>query len=232
MNVLRFAIGSDITPYFIGALDINGQRHMHSSNAIGALRPLVKWKLQSESEPEVKDSRRTMSSRRLSKETDSSTEGNHCKCLTGQVFRNAKIVGREVVSVGINTQDEKCVIKLSILMDRNEGMYILLGTPIPTSTFIFRHVDRDGNTFERPYTAAGCDACPVFRSSRVSHSTKLLAMISTRSSKKISLNNHASSNVSTAQLRGSLYDSEFPLHSIQSRKSMEAIIYVFIPVER
>jgi len=159
-NVLRFAVGSDITPYFFGVLDIHGQRHMHGPNALRALRRLVKWKLESEFKEESNVMR---SSSMVSKgqERLSSMLGrklSDCPIVMAvHVIRSAEIVGHEVVSAGNDSKNEKCIIKLSISMERNEDMDVLLGTPIPSSTFIFRHADSDGIT-ERPYTAIGCRA--------------------------------------------------------------------------
>ena len=56
-NVLRFAVGTDITAYFIGSSGINGQKHQHSQNALSALRPLVKWKLENENKGGMQGSR-------------------------------------------------------------------------------------------------------------------------------------------------------------------------------
>ena len=159
-NVLRFAVGSDITPYFFGVLDIHGQRHKHGPNALRALRRLVKWKLESEFKEESNVMR---SSSMVSKgqERLSSMLGRKLSdcpsVLAAHVIRSAEIVGHEVVSAGNDSKNEKCIIKLSISMERNEDMDVLLGTPIPSSTFIFRHADSDGIT-ERPYTAIGCRA--------------------------------------------------------------------------
>lgn len=230
-NVLRFASGSDITPYFTGMLDINGQRHTHSSNALGALRPLVKWKLESESKPEVKDSLRASMTRRLStivtkSKSGSSRKGNHYMNLAGHVFRNAEIVGNEVVSVGNDSQHEKCVVKLSISMDRNEEIDILLGTPMPTSTFIFRHTDDDGIAFERPYTASRCYARPVVRSNTLRTTT--MAIIAANIAAKTSKKNNSSQNTLTTSVVPTVRsrdDSMLPLHSSQTQKS--AIIYEF-----
>jgi hypothetical protein len=209
-NVLRFAVGSDITPYFTGALEINGRRHTHSANALGALRPLVKWKLiESEPKPEVKERRtsllkripvsRSLDANHSSKEVGTSTEGSRHSILAGHVFRNAEIVGLEdVVSEGNDSQNEKRIIKLSIMMARNEVIDIHLGTPMPTATFIFRYVDSDGVAFERPYTAAGCQARPMLPSNKL---------------RKFFLNSRVSSVASTAQFQLSSSYSNSPLLS-------------------
>jgi hypothetical protein len=147
-NVLKFAVGSDVTPYFTGALEIFSQRHRHSSNALKALRSLVKWKLECES-IQVSNSRRSITS------WDRRPGIGRSISMTGHVFRSAEIVGHEDVSASNDSKGEKRIIKLSISMELDERMDILLGTPMPTSTFIFRHVD-SAKTIERPYSAAGC----------------------------------------------------------------------------
>ena len=160
-NTLRFAVGSDITPYFFGLSDIHGQRHKHSHNALGALRRLVKWKLESEFK---KESKKKRSSSMVSKGQENLSEVLEGKVshwhgvMAGQVIRTAEIVGHEVVSAGNDCKNEKCIIKLSISMERNEDMDVHLGTPIPSSMFFFCHADSDGIT-ERPYTAIGCRDC-------------------------------------------------------------------------
>ncbi|KAL3784911.1 hypothetical protein ACHAW5_006233 [Stephanodiscus triporus] len=157
-NVLKFAVGSDITPYFIGARKINGQRHTHSSNALRALQPLVKWKLEGESKQNSNGRRPSLARKRSSifRSRRSTRDPSVKSYMTGRVFRSAMIVGHEEVSVGDASNDEKRIIKLSVSVERDEGVDILLGTPIPTSTFIIRHVDSDGIIIERPYTAVGC----------------------------------------------------------------------------
>jgi hypothetical protein len=158
------------------------------------------------------------------KNSGSSTKGNHYNSLAGHVFRNAEIVGREVFSMGNDSQDEKCVVKLSISMDRNEDMDIFLGTPIPTSTFMFRHVDDDGIAFERSYNAYGCYVRPVIRSTNLR--ATIMAIIAANASRnnKSSEGSQTSAVVPTARSRD---DSVLPLHSSRTQQSKEAIIYEF-----
>jgi len=162
-NVLGFAIGSDITSYFIGDSDIEGQRHKHSLNALKALRSLVKWKLENDQNGNASNQARGQRVGKRLSERNSRTNsllGSMQKTkfkstLLGHVFRNGLIVQNEAYT-NDETAGQKSVVKISIALKREEGMDLLLGTPLPTSTFIFRKVDRKGNALERPYNASRC----------------------------------------------------------------------------
>lgn len=166
-NVLRFAIGCDISQYFVGELDVNGQRHKHSPRALRALRPLVKWKLTDQGQGRRKSlpgrsshgaplvsrgsgGRRSSVIQALRRKSPGQSIRLH-----GHVFRNAKIVGHEIISTN-ESADQKCIIRLSICLKREDDLDCVLGIPLPTSTFIFRVVDSQGNAFERPYNSARC----------------------------------------------------------------------------
>ena len=138
-NVLRFAVGSDITAYFTGEADVAGSRHVHGPSAIRALRPLVKYKLEEDKQGRVSE-RPSASARPVRRNT-----------FLGDTFRNATVVHHTILSPKEGT-DQKCIIHLGLSMKRDEVMGILLGGALPTTTFIFRSVDDQGRAFERPYT--------------------------------------------------------------------------------
>jgi len=144
---LRYAIGCDITSYFLGELDIEGLRHKHGPKAIGASKALVKWRLQMDEDTSTPKKHREENN---SKFDQMSVQG----ISTGKVFRIAKIVGQDVMSVN-ETNGKKC-IRLRISVKRDENTDKVLGTPLPTSTFIFRVIDSQGNTLERPYNTSNC----------------------------------------------------------------------------
>jgi len=176
-NVLRFAVGSDITSYFVGDLGVNGLRHKHSPSALKALRPLVKSKLECGkigSGGSCTNIRISLKSRgqRLSEEGATSQRGAVClnqqpmaigtsqsmivsSQLSGRVFRNAKVAKHTIVSAK-GDSDQKCTIKFCISLKRQEGIDVLVGTPLPSTIFIFRAVDFQGNAFERAYSATLC----------------------------------------------------------------------------
>ncbi|KAL9189115.1 hypothetical protein ACHAXT_011605 [Thalassiosira profunda] len=162
-NVLRFAVGSDITRYFTGELDVGGQRHKHSKNALRALRPLVKWRMERQdigSTLSVKKRGTVAQSKRrrgsvFNRHSLFQQKPDRSTALLGHVFRTAKVVAHEVIS-GDLASDEKCLIRLSLSLKTEARLDTVLGTPLPTSTFIFRALDDDGNSFERPYNTSRC----------------------------------------------------------------------------
>lgn len=162
-NVLRFAIGCDITSYFIGELDIGGIRHKHSQTALLALKPLIKWKVDSEREKESTrisdpDSRRTMGLFFAQRQKRGSLFSSKHKSssFSGHVFRNSTIVGNKVLSKS-GEVNEKSILHLKLSVKRDQNMDSFVGeTSLPTTTFIFRVVDSKGNAFERPYSASQC----------------------------------------------------------------------------
>eukprot|EP00581_Thalassiosira_minuscula_P007700 CAMPEP_0183709744 /NCGR_PEP_ID=MMETSP0737-20130205/5727_1 /TAXON_ID=385413 /ORGANISM="Thalassiosira miniscula, Strain CCMP1093" /LENGTH=1527 /DNA_ID=CAMNT_0025937921 /DNA_START=98 /DNA_END=4681 /DNA_ORIENTATION=+ len=164
-NVMRFAVGSDITPYFLGELDMSGRRHKHSPKAIRVLRPLVTSKLEQYGNMRGNErsfagnasngGRNSVSLPKFSRGPKKKGLQRMATCMN-QVFRSATVVGQDYYLVGSNDSDSKSTLKLRISLKRDECMDALLGTPPPTSAFIFRAEDSMGNSFERPYTPSRC----------------------------------------------------------------------------
>ena len=156
-NVLRFAVGTDITAYFIGSSGINGQKHQHSQAALRALRPLVKWKLENESKEGMQGLREQAGKGRTSFLGRTSIfglnplAGRRRPTILGHVFRNATVVENNIVS-----DSEKVIIRLRLSVKRDHNLDTIIGTPLPTTTFIFRTIDSQGHSIERHYTPSQC----------------------------------------------------------------------------
>lgn len=164
--MLRYAVGCDITSYFVGELDVNGLRHKHSPKALSALRPLVKSRLEKDhhsghmfqsSNGSNLGNSTTYARNQSEKGSIFSPIATEMKIpsIRRNVFRKAKIVGHDIVSPK-EAGDQKCVIRLRISVKREDNMDSMVGTPLPTSTFVFRVFDSHGNAFERPYNISKC----------------------------------------------------------------------------
>ena len=154
-QVLRFAVGSDITRYFTGELDINGRRHKHSGTALSALRPLVKWKLRQTQHLHYNGKKMPSKMRRGSDLGRGASQFRVRGSEVGYVFRDSRIVEHEVISEP--SVDGKYLMRLCIALKKDENSNSILGTPLTTSTFIFQAVDpENGQAFERPYNSSAC----------------------------------------------------------------------------
>ena len=151
-NVLKFAIGSDVTQYFIGELDVNGIRHTHDVHAVRVLKTLIKAKLE---KSDMENAKTPSTRRRRSSIIPFRRAGRRETSTRAHFFRSALILKHERISVSCSTED-KYIIRLRIGIPREaQGRDGVLGTPLPTSTFIFRENDVvNGEAFERPYTPA------------------------------------------------------------------------------
>ena len=162
----------------MGELDVGGQMHTHSPNAIRALRPLVKWKLESENNAERVTGNSASSS--TSKIFQPSMGMMQNASIRGAVFRRGTVVEHECVSSNVAATEHKRTIRLCVSVKRDKLMDPLLGTPLPSTTFIFRSRDSKGNAFERAYNPSDCyllvpedgdevmkTSLPVYRSRKV-----------------------------------------------------------------
>ena len=159
-NVLQFAIGSDVTKYFIGDAEIDGIRHTHDTSAVRTLEKLIKWKLDgNDSHPQDVESLSPSNRRRSSinpfnniRRRVSLKREPVLRRTADYLFINAVVLNKEVIS-GESSKDNKYIIKLRLGFPREDQGNELLGIPLPTSTFLFRENDfLKGEAFERPYS--------------------------------------------------------------------------------
>lgn len=148
-RVLRFAIGSDITPYLLGDSDVDGARHLHSPLALRTLRTLVKAKLEIPADDTRASFVSTVSSsgkarRRLSRHG-----------MKKLLFREATLLSNEYVTAEKNAA-AKPVVRICLAMKREKDTDLLLGTPLPSTTFFFRARGDWDDTVERAYTPVKC----------------------------------------------------------------------------
>ena len=80
------------------------------------------------------------------------------------VFRDATIADLTVVTLEKNVR-AKPVFRLCLAL-KKEKMDVLRGTPLPSTTFLFRGKDPFGGTIERPYTPVKCYARATVGSDR------------------------------------------------------------------
>ena len=130
-------------------------RHVHSPTALKTLRTLIKARLtvpqnnsqlgllpgQGGDQGEMAPSQK----RRLSQ-----------RGVNLLVFRDATIVDSDFIT-SEKSISAKPVIRVRLALKR-EQMDALRGTPLPSTTFIFRGKDAFGGTVERPYTPVKCYA--------------------------------------------------------------------------
>lgn len=135
---------------------MDGVRHVHSPTALKTLRTLIKARLtvppqnnsqlgllpsQGGNQGEMAPSQK----RRLSQ-----------RGVNLLVFRDATIVDSDFITLE-KSISAKPVIRVRLALKR-EQMDALRGTPLPSTTFVFRGKDAFGGTVERPYTPVKCYA--------------------------------------------------------------------------
>ena len=54
------------------------------------------------------------------------------------------------------SDSEKVVIRLCLSVKRDHNLDSIIGSPLPTTTFIFRTIDSQGRSIERHYTTSQC----------------------------------------------------------------------------
>ena len=128
-------------------------RHVHSPTALKTLRTLIKARLiVPENNPQLGQwlghlggapGEMASQKRRLSQ-----------RGVNLLVFREATIVDADFVTLE-KSINAKPVIRMRMAL-KKEQMDALRGTPIPSTTFVFRGKDAFGGTIERPYTPVKC----------------------------------------------------------------------------
>ena len=181
-RILRFAVGSDISEHIIGQRDVDGVHHVHSPTALKTLRTLVKAKL---IVPETDTSLGkwlsnvqgssmdvTQAQQQLSRRQRPRLSQRGINLL---VFRDATVADVAVVTLEKNIS-AKPVFRVCLAL-KKEKMDALRGTPLPSTTFLFRGKDAFGGTIERPYTPVKCYAREYVNSDKASGSTRALGAV-------------------------------------------------------
>ena len=148
--ILRFAIGADISEHIIGEKDVDGVRHVHSPTALKTLRTLIKARLVvPENSPQLGHLGGAPGEMAPSQKRRLSQRG-----VNLLVFRDATIVDADFITPE-KSISAKPVIRMRLAL-KKEQMDALRGTPVPSTTFVFRGKDAFGGTIERPYTPVKC----------------------------------------------------------------------------
>ena len=150
MQVLRYAIGADITEEFIGERHVSGISHLHSPVALRALHTLVKAKLDtppSDNRNDIAPS--TMNLNEILRESQHRFQRK--KHREDEVFRNATILSIDYVTSEKRVELSP-VIRIRLKTELENSFNFDNEFLLPGSLFMFRGRDKIGGIIERSYS--------------------------------------------------------------------------------